>query len=84
MKVKLLVLFLGIVLLILFTAPTFAHSYNRKTSDNPYRYIAYAFYPFGIACEYLITRPIHWFVSQGEMPNLFGHNATPDDIFFEW
>ena len=84
MREKLIVMALVIVLVLLFCAPTFAHPYYRGKSDHPLRYLAYLTHPFGMACEYLITRPIHWVVSQPDLDKVFGHVPTEYDIFFVW
>lgn len=54
-----------------------AHTYDRDDSEHPLRYMAYVVYPFGIAAEYLVLRPIHWVVSQPHLDVLFGHEVQP-------
>jgi hypothetical protein len=85
MRGKTFVIGLCIFGLLIVSTVGFGHDYRRSYSDNPLRYLAYAVYPIGLACEYLITRPIHWLVTQGHLSKVFGHiSASPDDICFEW
>jgi len=84
MRGKLIVVLMVIVLVLLFTASSFAHTYYRCKSDNPIRYVAYAVYPVGVACEYLVTRPIHWLVSRPHLCKIFGHEPKKDDVYFVW
>ena len=74
------------VALVLMAAPSFADRYHRGTDDNPFKLVAYALHPIGIAGEYFVLRPIHWFVSQGDNDILFGHKSSPvdDPTYFEW
>ncbi len=58
--------------------PVAAHDYQRGESDYPLRYVAYAIYPFGIALEYGVTRPIHWAVSRPYARVIFGHEPRND------
>lgn len=66
--------------------PAQAHTYRRNSSadENPVRFVAYFVHPIGIALEYLITRPVHYIVSQPHLDILCGHKAHPDDVYFEW
>lgn len=84
MREKLIVVLMVIALVLLFTSSGFAHSYYRGKSDNPIRYVAYVVYPVGMACEYLVTRPIHWLVSRPNLCKVFGHKPKEDDVYFVW
>lgn len=63
-----------------------AHEYDRDDSDYPLRYVAYVFYPVGMAVEYAVLRPIHWLVSQPHADIAFGHEPRePEDHnYMEW
>ena len=72
--------------LVLMAAPSFADRYHRGTDDDPFKLVGYVLHPIGIIGEYLVMRPIHWFVSQGDNDILFGHKSSPADdaSYFEW
>ena len=74
------------MLLVSFATMAFAHEYDRDDSDYPLRYIAYAAYPFGLAVEYAVLRPIHWAVSQPKWCKIFGHEPRKgeEDSYFEF
>jgi hypothetical protein len=62
-----------------------AHRYDRTRDFHPLRVIGFGVNAVGIATEYVVTRPIHWVVSQGELDIVFGHRAHLEDKpFFEW
>lgn len=67
-------------------APSMAHRYERATNDNPFRLLAYAGHPIGLAAEYIVMRPIHWVVSQPHLDIVFGHQPSTkeDGTYFEW
>jgi hypothetical protein len=50
-----------------------AHDAYDDSEANPLRLVAYALYPVGFLAEWLVTRPIHFFVSQPQMEPIFGH-----------
>lgn len=50
-----------------------AHDAYDDSESNPLRLVAYAVYPAGFALEWLVTRPIHFFVSQPQLEPVFGH-----------
>jgi hypothetical protein len=54
-----------------------AHDAYDDTQSHPLRLIAYAVNPVGYAAEWLITRPIHFIVSQPKLERVFGH--TPHE-----
>lgn len=56
-----------------FTTAARAHDAYDDSEANPLRLVAYAVYPVGWALEWLVTRPIHFFVSQPPMEPVFGH-----------
>lgn len=65
--------------------PSHAHTYIRDDSGHPLRLVAYALHPFGVALEYLVTRPVHMLVSANEdTAIIFGHDRQPDDVFYVW
>jgi peptidoglycan-associated lipoprotein len=73
---KALTLTVAAILLLAAPMNSQAHEYDRDDSDHPLRLLAYVAYPFGIAVEYLILRPIHCFVSENKFRNeLFGHDS---------
>ena len=53
-------------------APAGADNYDDSQS-HPLRLLAYAVYPVGYTLEWLVTRPIHEFVSQPNLESVFGH-----------
>lgn len=55
----------------------FAHEYDRNDSDHPGRVLSYVVHPFGVALEWTVTRPVHWFVHLPGMGYVFGHEAYP-------
>ena len=64
-----------------------ANIYDRDDSDHPLRYVAYVVYPVGIAVEYAILRPIHWFVSGPTTSKWFGHEPDAKKeagTYFAW
>ncbi len=63
-----LVLALGLL-----TAPAQAHDAYDDSEANPLRLAAYAVHPVGFAIEWLVTRPIHFLVSQPTLERMFGH-----------
>jgi len=56
-----------------FTPAARAHDAYDDSEANPLRIVAYAVYPVGFIAEWLVTRPIHFFVSQPHMEPVFGH-----------
>lgn len=56
-----------------FTPVARAHDAYDDSEANPLRVIAYALYPVGWAAEWLVARPVHFFVSQPQMEPIFGH-----------
>ena len=50
----------------------YADAYDDSES-HPLRLVAYAVYPFGVAIEWLLMRPIHYVVSQPRLAPVFGH-----------
>jgi hypothetical protein len=55
-----------------------AHDAYDDSEANPLRIVAYAVYPVGFMAEWLVTRPIHFFVSQPQMEPVFGHVPHED------
>ena len=60
---------------ILIGAPAVARAHDAydDSEANPLRLVAYAMYPVGFALEWLVTRPIHFAVSQPQLEPVFGH-----------
>lgn len=81
MKCKLLLIIVAVLILSTFS---FGTDYKRSKDDNPVRIAAYVVHPFGMAAEYLITRPIHWVVKQTDLDKVFGSKHKPEDISFVW
>ena len=50
-----------------------AHDAYDDSESYPLRVVAYVLYPVGWAAEWLVMRPIHFFVSQPKMEPIFGH-----------
>jgi hypothetical protein len=73
-------LFAAMIAFALLLSPTNAgaHEYDRDDTDQPARIVGYILHPIGIAIEYAILRPIHWFVSKPEMAGIFGHEPRED------
>ena len=67
-----------------FVSNSHADTYTRGKSDHPLRYVAYLFYPVGIAVEYVVLRPVHKFVSRDPQATIFGHQPQPTDEFPGW
>jgi hypothetical protein len=59
--------------LLAFAPAAHAHDAYDDSEANPLRIVAYAVHPVGFALEWLVTRPIHFFVSQPQMEPVFGH-----------
>ncbi|MCB2155378.1 hypothetical protein KQI84_10865 [bacterium] len=82
-KLGIALLALGMVAL---TIPAAAHRYSRVTDGHPLRLVAYIFHPVGVALEYGVMRPVHWFVSRNDLDIVFGHTPSmaEEDYYFEW
>jgi hypothetical protein len=65
---------LPVAMVLAVAAPAGAHDYDRGNSDYPFRLLAYAVHPLGIALEYGIMRPIHQLVSLPHARIIFGHD----------
>jgi hypothetical protein len=50
-----------------------AHDAYDDSQSHPLRLAAYAVYPVGFTLEWLVTRPIHFLVSQPKLEPIFGH-----------
>ena len=59
-----------------------AHDAYDDSQSNPFRLVAYALHPVGFATEWLITRPIHFLVSQRQLENVFGHTPHEDPFIY--
>jgi hypothetical protein len=57
-----------------------AHDAYDDSQAHPLRLVAYAAHPVGFAAEWLITRPIHFVVSNPRLERIFGH--TPHESPF--
>ena len=55
-----------------------AHDAYDDSEANPLRIIAYAINPIGFSLEWLVTRPIHFLVSQPQLEPVFGHVPHED------
>ena len=55
------------------SSPALAHDAYDDSQAHPLRLAAYALNPVGWAAEWLITRPIHFLVSQPQLEPIFGH-----------
>jgi hypothetical protein len=75
--VKRLAMGLGLAVMLL-GSPARAHDAYDDSQSHPLRLIAYAVYPVGVATEWLLTRPIHFLVSQPQLEHLFGHGPHDD------
>ena len=82
-KLGIALLALGLVALAI---PASAHRYSRPDDGHPLRVVAYVFHPFGVALEYAVARPIHWFVSRNDLDIVFGHTPSmaEEGTYFEW
>ena len=58
-------------------SPARAHDAYDDSQSHPLRLAAYAVSPVGFALEWLVTRPIHFVVSQPKLERIFGH--TPHE-----
>lgn len=52
-----------------------AHDAYDDSQSHPLRIVAYAVHPIGYALEWLVTRPLHFAVSQKSVERVFGHTA---------
>jgi hypothetical protein len=50
-----------------------AHDAYDDSESHPLRLAAYAVSPVGFALEWLVTRPIHFVVSNPQLERIFGH-----------
>jgi hypothetical protein len=50
----------------------------RDDESHPFRVLAYALNPVGVALEWAIFRPIHWAVSRPSTAPIFGHACEYD------
>jgi hypothetical protein len=57
-----------------------AHDTYDDSQSHPLRLVAYAIHPIGYGLEWLVTRPIHFLVSQPSTERIFGH--TPHETPF--
>ncbi len=55
-----------------------AHDAYNDTDSNPLRIIAYGVNAVGWSLEWLVTRPIHFLVSQPSLEPVFGHTPSED------
>lgn len=55
------------------SSSAYAHDAYDDSQSHPLRIAAYAVHPVGWAIEWLVTRPLHFFVSQPAMEPVFGH-----------
>lgn len=63
----------AIACLFAFAPAARAHDAYDDSESNPLRVAAYALHPVGWALEWLVARPIHFFVSQPQTEPIFGH-----------
>ena len=71
---KRLLLALGLAMLVLAVPVTGrAHDAYDDSQSHPLLLASYAVAPVGFALEWLITRPIHFVVSQPRLEPIFGH-----------
>jgi hypothetical protein len=61
------------IALSLTAAPARAHDAYDDSQAHPLRLVAYAVHPIGFALEWLVTRPIHFLVSDPKLERVFGH-----------
>jgi len=52
-----------------------ADSYDPQKAGHPIRIAAYVLHPIGVLLDTLIMRPAHWFMHQGRLDELFGHES---------
>jgi hypothetical protein len=71
-KALALALLLGLVVV---ARPASAHDAYDDSESHPLRIAAYAMHPVGWALEWLVARPIHFFVSEPGNEPIFGHEA---------
>jgi hypothetical protein len=85
MKAKLLLIGLVMICIISLGSASFAEDYDRGGDDDCHvRLAAYVVHPFGMAAEYVITRPIHWITKQVHLNKIFGSKNTFEDTSFKW
>lgn len=60
--------------LVLGAVPARAHDHYDDSQSHPLRLAAYAVHPAGWAFEWLVTKPVHFLVSQKELESIFGHH----------
>jgi hypothetical protein len=65
---------LGVVgMLVMGTTSARAHDAYDDSESHPLRLVAYAVHPVGFALEWLVTRPLHFVVSNKGFERMFGH-----------
>jgi hypothetical protein len=62
-----------VIALALTAVPARAHDAYDDSQAHPLQLITYAVHPIGFALEWLVTRPIHFLVSQPKLEPVFGH-----------
>jgi len=80
---KLLLTVVVVVGLVGMPAAGRAHDAYDDSQSHPLRLIAYAVHPIGYAIEWLVTRPIHFVVSQKGTERIFGH-TDHESAFHEY
>src|SRR5262245_7781897 len=70
--VKRLIISLGLALSLV-GASAYAHDAYDDSQAHPLQLAAYAVAPAGFAAEWLVTRPIHFLVSQPSLERIFNH-----------
>jgi hypothetical protein len=78
--VKRLLLGLGVAAWLTAAGTARAHDAYDDSQSHPLRLVAYVLHPAGFAAEWLVTRPVHFLVSQPQLERIFGH--TPHESPF--
>ena len=65
-------------LLLALASPAVADEYDARRAGHPLRIVAYALHPIGVALDWLIFRPLHWYVSQPVISEIFGHDVNEE------
>jgi len=51
-----------------------ADEYDLRQAGQPWRIIANALNPLGVTLDYLVARPLHWFLHLKPVDKLTGHS----------
>ena len=65
---------LVVVIIFLIASASWADEYDLRQAGQPWRIIANALNPLGVTLDYLVARPLHWFLHHKPVDKLTGHS----------